>query len=45
LSHSNFWRALAWVGGDPVGYAIDRIARRSATPSTWPIGVDGVGDR
>ena len=29
----------------PVSYAIDRIASLSATPSTAPIEVDGVGDR
>jgi len=28
-----------------VGYAIDRIGDLSATPSTSPIGVAGVGDR
>ena len=32
-------------GTSPVGYAIDPIANRSATPSTSRIGVAGVGDR
>jgi hypothetical protein len=29
----------------PVSYASDRTASLSPTPSTWPIGVNGVGDR
>ncbi|HEX4289560.1 MAG TPA: FAD-binding protein [Trebonia sp.] len=33
------------TGTGPVGYAIDPISNRSATPSTSPIGVAGVGDR